>query len=42
MTSAFAAAGRRDPLSQHVHLVDAISSIAPPPPQWTELRQRWD
>jgi hypothetical protein len=42
MTTAFVAAGRRDPLSQHVHLVDAISSIAPPPPAWTELRQRWD
>jgi hypothetical protein len=42
MTSSLAAAGRRDPLAQHLHLVDAISSIAPPPPQWTELRERWD
>src|SRR5262249_28546333 len=42
MTTAFAAARRRDPLSQQVHLVDTISSIAPPPKAWTELRERWD
>jgi hypothetical protein len=42
MTSAFAAAGRRDPLSQHIHLVDVVAAITEPPKEWTALRARWD
>jgi hypothetical protein len=42
MTTARAAAGRRDPLDQHIRLVDTVAAIAPPPKPWSALRGRWD
>jgi hypothetical protein len=43
MTSSIAAAmGRREPLAQHLYLVDTVAAIAAPPKAWTELRERWD
>ena len=32
----------REPLDQHIKLVDLIAALAPPPPDWVAVRDRWD